>query len=527
MEENRDGFSIGENVPQMSQTGHSGKVWLAGAGPGDAGLLTVKTKELMGSVDVIVYDALISAEILSLISPEKEMIHVGKRSGHHMVPQEEINQILLAEAQKGKKVLRLKGGDPFIFGRGGEELELLKEHGIPFEIVPGITSAAAVPAYAGIPVTHRDYTSSFHVITGHPRKDGTSRVDYPSLVNLKGTLVFLMGISSMETILKGLKGAGMDPKTPAAVLEKGTLAAQRRVVSTIEHLAEDAEKAAIGTPAIILVGKVCALADTFHWAEDRPLGGRQILITRPRQNGSRLSDRLRSLGAQVIELPAIDTKTITPNPELERAMKDFGHTAREEWLVFTSPIGVRVFFEQMAEFKMDMRQLFRCPAEVKIAAIGAATEKELAQHGLFADLVPEVYCAASLGRKLAEAAGRESRVTVVRASAGSEELLPPLAEAGIKAVDIPLYETVYETHEQIREKIQSLFENGEIDAVTFTSASTVKGFVNAVGDLDYKKIQAVCIGEQTAAEAEKYGMQIHVSQKASIDSMVELILAGL
>ena len=512
-----------EKIEKVPGAEPCGKVWLAGAGPGDAGLLTVRTKELMELADVIVYDALISAQILSLISPKKEMIHVGKRSGHHMVPQEEINQILLEEAKKGKKVLRLKGGDPFIFGRGGEELELLKENGIPFEIVPGITSSAAVPAYAGIPVTHRDFTSSFHVITGHPRKDGTSRIDYPSLVNLKGTLVFLMGISSMRTILKGLTDAGMDPQTPAAVLEKGTLSAQRRVVSTVEHLAEDAEKAAIGTPAIIVVGEVCALADTFHWAEDRLLGGRQILVTRPRQNGSRLSDKLRSLGAQVIELPAIDTKTISPNPVLEREMKAFGHLAEEEWLVFTSPIGVRVFFEQMAELKIDLRKLFRCPADVKIAAIGSATEKELALYGLFADLVPNVYCAASLGTQLAETAKAGSRVTIVRAAAGSEELLPPLEEAGIKAVDIPLYETVYETHGQVREKIQKLFEDGEIDAVTFTSESTVKGFVNAVGALDYKKIQAVCIGEQTAAEAEKYGMQIRISKKASIDSMVELI----
>lgn len=501
-----------------------GKVWLAGAGPGDAGLLTVKTRQLMESVDVIVYDALISAEILSLIPPDKEMIHVGKRSGHHMVPQEETNQILLEEAQKGKKVLRLKGGDPFVFGRGGEELELLKEHGIPFEIVPGITSAAAVPAYAGIPITHRDYTSSFHVITGHPRKDGTSRVDYPSLVNLKGTLVFLMGISSMENILNGLMGAGMNPLTPAAVLEKGTLASQRRVVSTVGRLAEDAKRANIGTPAIILVGEVCALADTFHWAEDRPLGGRQILITRPRQNSSRLADRLRTLGAQVIELPSIDTRTISPNPELLEAMKAFGSQAEEEWLVFTSPIGVRVFFEQICKMQMDMRQIFGCPAQVKIAAIGSATARELKERGLFADLVPEVYCAKSLGKEIAKAAKPGSRVTVVRAAIGSEELLPPLLEAGMEAVDIPLYETVYETHEQIKDKIKEQFEAGEIDAVTFTSASTVKGFVHSLELKDYEKIHAVCIGEQTAAEARKYGMQISVSKKASIDSMVELIL---
>ncbi|MBU3876025.1 uroporphyrinogen-III C-methyltransferase [Faecalicatena sp. AGMB00832] len=501
-----------------------GKVWLAGAGPGDAGLLTVKTRQLMESVDIIVYDALISAEILSLIPADKEMVHVGKRSGHHMVPQEETNQILLAEALKGKKVLRLKGGDPFVFGRGGEELELLKEHGIPFEIVPGITSAAAVPAYAGIPITHREYTSSFHVITGHPRKDGTSRVDYPSLVNLKGTLVFLMGISSMETILIGLMEAGMDPSVPAAVLEKGTLSSQRRVVSTVGNLAKEAKKAEIGTPAIILVGEVCALADLFHWAEDRPLGGRQILITRPRENSSRLADRLRALGAQVIELPSIDTKTISPNPALSHAMKEFGYRTKEEWLVFTSPIGVRIFFEQMVEMKMDLRKLFACPAKVKIAAIGSATERELRERGLFADLVPAVYCAEDLGKEIAVAAEPGSRVTIVRASIGSQELLPPLEKAGLEVVDTPLYETIYETHEQIREKIQEQFKAGEIDMVTFTSASTVKGFVHALRLEDYRPIHAVCIGEQTAAEARKYGMRISISKKASIDSMVELIL---
>lgn len=502
----------------------NGKVWLAGAGPGDAGLLTVKTRQLMETADVIVYDALISAEILCLIPPEKEMIHVGKRSGHHLVPQEEINEILLKEALKGKKVLRLKGGDPFIFGRGGEELELLAEHGIPFEIVPGITSASAVPAYAGIPVTHRDYTSSFHVITGHPRKDGTLRIDYASLVKLNGTLVFLMGISSMEQILKGLIDAGMERTTPAAVLEKGTLSAQRRVVSTLELLPSEAKKAGIGTPAIILVGKVCALSETFHWAEDRPLGGRQILITRPRQNSSRLAEKLRSLGAQVIELPSIETKLISPNPALKSAMEKFGNCAKEEWLVFTSPIGVDVFFGQMMEIGFDIRRIFISPAEVKIAAIGQATERALKEHGILADLVPAVYCAANLGKELAAAADEGSKVTVVRAAAGSEELLPPLLDAGIEAVDIPLYKTVYETHEQMKEKIVSLFEAGEIDAVTFTSASTVEGFVNAIHPIDYGKIHAVCIGEQTAEKARKYGMQIQVSAKASIDSMVELML---
>lgn len=501
-----------------------GKVWLAGAGPGDAGLLTVKTKRLMETADVIVYDALISAEILSLIPQEKELIYVGKRSGHHLVPQEEINKILLREVKKGKHVLRLKGGDPFVFGRGGEELELLKKENIPFEIVPGITSASAVPAYGGIPITHRDYTSSFHVITGHPRKDGSLRIDFPALVRFGGTLVFLMGLSSMETILNGLREAGMNPDTPAAVLEKGTLASQRRVVSTVGRLNDEAASAGIGSPAIILVGDVCALAERFHWAEDRPLGGVQILNTRPRNRSSVLSEKLKSMGAQVIELPAIYTRRITPNPVFRREMEILGTSSPEEWLVFTSPAGVEEFFLSLNEMGMDIRSILRRPADIKIAAIGKATEKSLGSYGILADLVPEKYCAKSLGEKIAREALEGSLITVLRAAKGSDELLPPLLDAGMEVQDISLYETVYETHGQIRDKIIELFEADEIDAVTFTSASTVNGFVMSMGNFDYRKIRAVCIGEQTAREAGKYGMEVLVSREADIDSMVELIV---
>lgn len=500
-----------------------GKVWLAGAGPGDAGLLTVKTKQLMEEAEVIVYDALISTEILSQISDDKELVYVGKRSGSHSVLQKEINEILLEEAQKGKKVLRLKGGDPFIFGRGGEELELLVKHQIPFEVVPGVTSAAAVPAYAGIPITHRNYASSFHVITGHTKEGRACRIDYDSLVKTRGTLVFLMGISSMEEILKGLLDAGMDSDTPAAVLEKGTLATQHRVVSTITGLPGAAKKSKIGTPAILLVGKVCALSEAFHWAEDRPLGGKQILITRPRQNSSRLAEKLRSLGAQVIELPAIVTETISPNLALEEVFAHFGNRAEEEWLVFTSPIGVQVFFEQMVRQKMDMRNILGRASEVKFAAIGSATERALNTYGFHADLVPDVYCAGSLGKELADRAAPQSQVTVVRAADGSEELIPPLEKAGITVEDIPLYHTHYKTHSHIREQISGLFHAGEIHAVTFTSASTVRGFVKGIELEDYKNILAVCIGEQTGQEAAKYGMQVRIAKQATIDSMIELL----
>lgn len=501
-----------------------GKVWLAGAGPGDASLLTLKAARLIEKADVIVYDALISAETLSRIPEKKEVIYVGKHAGDHPVPQEEINRILVREAEKGKQVLRLKGGDPFVFGRGGEELELLIRAGIPFEIVPGVTSAAAVPAYAGIPVTHRDYASSFHVITGHARKGGRVDLDFPALVRLKGTLVFLMGLSAMEFLLNGLTEAGMDPDTPAAVLENGTCAGQRRVTATVGTLKEASDRAGIKTPAIIVVGKVCALSSQMHWAEDRVLGGRQFLVTRPRQSSSSLAERLRDLGAQVIEMPAIRTEPICPNRRLREALETFGTHADQEWLVFTSPAGADLFFDQLMELGMDLRSLLVRGAEVRIAAIGSGTAAALRKRGLIPDLVPRVYSAAALGEALAETAAEGSRITVARAEKGSEELLPPLLKAGLDVDDIPLYRTLYETHPLLKDRIRELLEQGRIDAVTFTSASTVRGFTGAVECADYTGIRAVCIGEQTAAEAAKYGMQIQVSDQASMDAMVGKIV---
>ncbi len=510
----------------------TGKVWLAGAGPGDAGLLTVKTKELIEQADVIVYDALISTEIMSLIPNEKECIYVGKRSGNHAVPQEGINQILLEQAQAGKKVLRLKGGDPFVFGRGGEELELLVEHGIPFEIVPGITSAVAVAAYAGIPITHRDFTSSFHVITGHARKDGVSRINYEALVKLNGTLVFLMGISSMPDICKGLLDAGMRPDMPAAVLERGTTSRQRNIVSDVAHLVEKANEAKVQTPAIILVGEVCSLEKEFSWAKKRSLGGRQFLITRPKQNSSELARRLRKQGAQVLEVPAISTKPIENNEVLrevfqgstEKQSCEMAKLPSERWLVFSSPIGVRTFFEQLVVLGMDMRSLIQFGSVLKIAAIGSATAGELKKYGLCADVTPKVYNAKHLGVAIAKEAAPDSEIIIVRAKEGSKELIPPLEAAGLSVKDIATYETIYEVNEVLCESVADAFAKGEIDAVTFTSASTVKGFVNGLKDLDYTGIKAVCIGEQTAAEARKYGMDIVISKEASMDSMMELII---
>ncbi|MCI8938886.1 MAG: uroporphyrinogen-III C-methyltransferase [Dorea sp.] len=501
--------------------GRTGKVWLAGAGPGDAGLLTVKTKELLEKADVIVYDALIGLEIFGQIPPGKELIYVGKRAGRHTCSQREINETLLKKAKEGKKVLRLKGGDPFIFGRGGEELELLAGAGIPFEIVPGITSASAAAAYAGIPVTHRDYVSSFHVITGHARKGGESRIQYEPLVKAGGTLVFLMGVAAIEDICGGLIGAGMDGRTPAAVIEQGTTSRQRTVTASVETIVERARAEGIQAPAVIVIGWVCALSESFSWAEKRILSGRQFLVTRPAEHQPKLAARLRSMGAQVIEMPAIQVRPVTDHLEFERALREQIQDEQEKWMVFTSSIGVRIFFEMLGESSLDIRDILR--GRVKIAAIGQATRKKLLEYGWQTDLVPEDYCAAALGRTLAGEAKEGSSVRIFRARRGSEELLPPLLERGLSVEDIPLYDTENRIYGEEQSKIREGFEKGQIDAVTFTSASTVRGFVEAMGDLDYARVSAVCIGRQTAKEAAGYGMKLRIAEQASIDSMVELL----
>ena len=531
----------------------NGKVWLVGAGPGDAGLLTIKGKQLLESADIILYDALISTEIMSLIPSETEKINVGKRAANHKASQDEINRLLLEQAWLGKKVVRLKGGDPFVFGRGGEELELLVENQIPFEIVPGITSAVAAPAFAGIPITHRDFTSSFHVITGHAQSGhaqfghaqtgGNGKIAFDALVKLEGTLVFLMGISNMQMICEGLQAAGMDKEMPAAVVERGTCAKQRKVVATIGTLCVEAQKAHIQTPAIILVGRVCTLADQFTWAEKRILGGKQYITTRPQRRSSQLTEKLRNLGAQVIEMPAIRTACICKNEQLQKCLYEIGtQEFTEEWLVLTSPTGVILLWEEMQRMHFDIRNLWKNGSCIKFAAIGSATAQELQVRGIIPDIVPDTYCAEDLGKKLAVAVDKRARVNLLRAKEGSALLFPPLLEAQIRYRDIPIYETQLAENTLLTEQVIELLRAGEIDAVTFTSASTVRGFVQMIeseikkevnaglgsaeaegGLVDYRKLSAVCIGEQTAAEARKYHMKIHIAKEATIDSMVTLL----
>lgn len=491
-----------------------GKVTLVGAGPGDIGLITVRGRSALESADVVVYDALVGQGVLSLIPEKARRINVGKRASHHLMPQDDINKLLLAQAQEGNDVVRLKGGDPFLFGRGGEELELLRENNIPFEVIPGVTSALSVPAYAGIPVTHRSFASSLHIITGHAKAGHSACIDYEALVKTGGTFVFLMGITALPCIMEGLLAGGISPKMPAAVLERGTTAHQRRVVSTVEGLARDATESGIKTPAIIVVGEVCALAEQFHWAEDRPLGGVKAVVTRPRESASGLASRLRGLGAEVLELPVIKTVPISPNTALAAAMNS---TAAYEWLVLTSPAGVRIFFEQLLNSGTDIRAL----AGLKIAAVGAATAAELAAHGVLAQLTPKTYNGAALGAELAEKAS--GRVLILRAKNGGEGLTKALAAAGVSYDDIALYNTVYSAEQDEALRVQVM--EGEIDYVLFTSASTVKGFFAACGELpEGAALTALCIGGQTAAEAEKHGIRVVISPKATIESMAETLI---
>lgn len=490
-----------------------GSVILVGAGPGDPGLLTQKGRQAIENAQVVVYDRLVSPAILSLIPRDAEKINVGKESSNHLVPQEEINRILLRKAQEDKRVVRLKGGDPFLFGRGGEELELLEAAGIPFQVVPGVTSALSVPAYAGIPVTHRDFCSSVHIITGHARAGAELHIDFEALRRTGGTLVFLMSVSSLPRICRGLLDAGMAPDMPAAVVERGTLPRQRKLVSTLEKLPSEAEKTGVKSPAIIVVGKVCALSSRFDWFDGLPMKGKTVVVTRPEDRSGTLTQRLRELGAEVVDYPCIRTVAREENPELEEAMENL---SRYRCLVFTSPAGPEIFFRRLRAAGRDARAL----SGLTLAAIGPKTAKAMERFGVTADLVPETYDSDHLAKALETV---EGPVLLCRASRGSTALPEMLERKGIPFADVPVYDTVYAA--PAPQKVDALL--GETLLVTFTSASTVRGFVESLPGRDLKNVIGCCIGKQTEAEAKKYGLATVVSQEATMESLVECILGAL
>ena len=493
-----------------------GKVWLVGAGPGDIGLLTVKGMDVLKNAEVVVYDSLVGMSILSKIPSKAEAINVGKRAANHTMPQADINSLLVKKAKEGYNVVRLKGGDPFLFGRGGEEVELLVKENIPYEIVPGVTSPIAVPAYNGIPVTHRDFCSSVHIITGHKKQGDKYDIDFKALVNTKGTLVFLMGVGSLKDICDSLISAGMDKEMPAAILQKGTTAKQKKIIATVSTLYEEVQRIGIETPAIIVVGKVCALAEEFSWYDKLPLSGYKVLLTRPEEAGSVLAEKLRKKGAEVIENPSIKTIPLKDQTLLYESLE---HINTYDWIVFTSPIGVKVFFNELIKAGKDIR----CLCNIKVAAIGQGTKKVLEEKGIIADLMPEIYDGEHLGKAIMEQLKGNEKIFIPRAKIGGKELINEISKKdGVEISDIPTYDTVYVSNDIIDEK--NVFETGEIDSAVFTSSSTVKGFTESLKGLDFTKVKAACIGKQTKATADSFGMETYMAEKATIDSLVELIV---
>lgn len=494
----------------------AGKVFLVGAGPGDVSLLTVKAKQLIESAEVVIYDSLLGKGILAMIPPSAKAVDVGKRGGRHTMPQHKINEILASFAHEGKQVVRLKGGDPFLFGRGGEEALYLKERGIPFEIVPGVSSALAVPAYAGIPVTHRKMASMVHIITGHKRNDMPLDIDFKALAQAGGTCVFLMGVSALPEICHGLLSGGMKEDTPAAAVSLGTTAMQKEVLGTLKTLPERVKREGVKAPAVIIAGKVCECMESLNWRSYLPLSGRRYVLTRPKERCRELSNKLRTLGAEVIQLPAVSTVLREENDKLKEALRNI---SSYDILAFTSPSGAEHFFRFMENMEMDIRSLFG----VKLAAIGEGTARVLRERGLYPDYVPKVYDGKSLGILLRDSAEENAEILLPRAKEAGPELTWELAKRkDIRVTEIPLYDTVLKKHPLI--DLEKEIKTGEVTAAVFTSASTVKGFAAAAGEAELSFVQAYCIGEKTAKEAERFGMKCVTAKEASVDSLVESIL---
>lgn len=490
----------------------TGTVTLVGAGPGDKGLLTTAGAQAIAQADAVVYDRLVGEDILDLIPPQAERVPVGKENNHHPVPQPEINETLVRLAREGKNVVRLKGGDCFLFGRGGEECEHLLVNHVPFRVIPGVTSALAAPAFAGIPVTHRDFTSSVHIITAHARAGKPLTIDFDALVQLNGTLVFLMGLTALEQVTDGLLHAGMQSDMPAAVIENGARGTQRKVVCGLSDLAANVRAAGLQSPALIIVGRVCSLSDALDWFTPLPLHGKTVVVTRPRDRAGTLSEKLRARGANVIEAPCIETAQREDTRSIADAFQQ-----PHDWAVFTSPAGVPAAVHALRRLGRDLRVLYG----MKIAAIGKGTAAALAAYGLTADLVPTQYDGEHLADALIGVMPQGGSALLLRAAQGGQILPEKLARAGIRVTDVPLYDTVHRCDKA--DMLRGLLVDGKIDAVTFTSVSTVEGFVEAVGAAEYKGVMACCIGEQTAQAARKYFANVKVAKNATIDDLVACI----
>ena len=484
-------------------------VYLVGAGPGDPGLLTVRAVELIARADVVLYDRLIPAEAIKHARGDAELVYVGKQGGGPQMPQEEIDRLLVEHGRSGRRVVRLKGGDPFVFGRGGEEALRLREAGIDFEIVPGITAGVAAPAYAGIPVTHRELASGVAFVTGHedPDKPG-SALDWAALARFPGTLVFYMGVRALPRIAERLQAEGRPAGEPVAVIERGTLPGQRTVVATLADVAACAAAERIRAPAVTVVGPVAALRADLAWRERRPLHGRTVAVTRARAQASPLAARLRELGAAVIEAPAIRTVSLPADvPDLS------GY----DGLVATSPNGVHELFARLLDSGRDARGL----AGLHVAAMGPGTARAFGTHGIAPDTVPARSVAEGLVEALADVPLR--RVLVARARAGRDVLIDALRDRGAQVDVLALYETVPEPL-----NADAVAAVTGADYVTFTSASTVRHLLSAAGEEALAGPRLASIGPATSEELRAHGLAPHLeADPHTPDGLLAALLADV
>jgi uroporphyrinogen III methyltransferase/synthase len=503
----------------MKNTENKGKIYLIGAGPGDPGLITLKGLQCIQSADVIVYDYLASPRLMRHARPDAEKIYVGKMGGNHTLSQEGINNLLVEKGKLGLKVARLKGGDPFVFGRGGEEAQVLKNAGIAFEIVPGVTSAVAAPAYAGIPITHRDHTTSVTFVTGHedPTK-AQSTINWNALVT--GTVVFFMGVKNLPVIVENLLKVGRSPETPAALIRWGTTAKQKTVTGTLSDIREVAEKAKIAAPAIIVVGEVVKLRDELAWFENAPLFGKRIAVTRSREQASALVERLSELGADCIECPTIKIEPVKDNSRLESAIKNLKNY---DWLIFTSVNGVACFFDTLFDAGFDSRAI----GGLKTAVIGPATQEKLLSFGIKADVVPESYVAESVIEAFKSEDVKGKKFLLPRARDARSVLPEQLVKMGGDVDEIITYEAVEDKSAAL--EIVSMLEKCEIDMITFTSSSTVTNFAKMLpeGRLSelMKDVRIASIGPITSETASGLGLKPDIEAEVyTIPGLCDAIL---
>lgn len=500
-------------------------VYLVGAGPGDKELLTLKGKKCLEQADIVIYDHLVNTELLEFCRADCECIYVGKVANQHTLTQEKINALLVSKAKTGKCVVRLKGGDPYVFGRGGEEADYLYQHQIAFEIVPGITSAIGGLCYAGIPITHRDFASSFHVMTGHYKDEQSlsEKINWDALTQLEGTLVFLMGLKHLKEIIAHLVQSGKPLDTPVALISSATLPSQMVVTGTIQTIEEKARDKKLDSPMLIVIGEVVLLRSHLNFYENKPLFGKQIVVTRSREQKSELIDKINSLGGKVLSLPMIEIKKCEPNRLLDQAIECLKSYT---YLILTSSNATQLFFDALKKHHDDVR----CLAHLKIAAIGKSTAKALEAYGIKADFVPPKADSESLAMTLSKELTFKDKVLLPQSLCAREVLMKQLSLICNVEV-IPLYEPVAPCSKELMEQREQFFEalsQDAIDYITFTSSSTVSHFVSYIGK-DYlnqlNQIKFISIGPITSKTLKNFGLAVYKeASEPTIQSLVNCLL---